>query len=79
MREDRAGDAVQVLRARGQERPSFLKGGWGAVGCCEGEEVVHGEGIDLAAVGAAVFDFGAADGFVAAVRESNPLSKHGRV
>ena len=41
-------------------------GGW-----CEGEKVVHGQGVDLAAVRAAIFDFGAAYGFVAAGGVSN--------
>lgn len=67
MGEDRAGDAVHVLRARGQERAALLKGRWVvAGGWCEGEKVVHGEGVDLAAVRAAIFDFGAAYGLVAA-------------
>lgn len=69
MGEDRAGDVVHVLRARGQEGPVLFEDGWMPVGWCEGEEVVHGECVDLAAVWAAVFDFGASDWFVAAEGE----------
>ena len=68
MGEDRVGDAVHVLRARGQERAALRKGRWVVAGggWCEGEKVVRGEGVDLAAVRAAIFDFGAAYGLVAA-------------
>ncbi len=47
----------------------ILEGGWVVVGRRKGEEVVHGEPVDLTAVRAAVFDFGAAYRFVATVCE----------
>ena len=75
MGEDRGGDAVQVLRARGQERAALLKGRWVADGWCEADKVVRGKGVDFAAVRAAIFDFGAAYGFVAAGGSVNGPSR----
>ena len=72
MEEDGAGDTVHVLRVRGEERAVVVEGGRVvvidvviAIGRCEREEVVHGECVNLAAVRATIFDFGAAYRLVA--------------
>ena len=67
--EDGAGDALHVLCARDEERAMILKGGRITIRGFGSKEVVYGQRVDLAAVGAAVFDFGDSHGLVAAVGE----------
>ena len=72
--EDGAGDALHVLCARNEDRAMILKGRRNTIRRFGSEEVVYGQRVDLAAVGAAVFDFGDSHGLVAAVGELNALS-----
>ena len=72
--ENGAGDALHVLCARDEDRAMILKGWRITIPGFGSEEVVYGQRVDLAAVGAAVFDFGDSHGLVAAVGEPNALS-----
>ena len=74
MGEDGAGDALHVLCARDQDRAMMLKGGRITIRGFGSEEVVYGQRVDLAAIGAAVFDFGDSHGLVAAVGEPNAFN-----
>ena len=65
--EDGAGDALHVLCARDEDRTMVLKGGRITILGFGSEEVVYGQRVDLAAVGAAVFDFSDSYGLVAEV------------
>ena len=67
--EDGAGDALHVLGARNEDRAMILEGGRNTIRRFGSEEVVYGQRVDLAAVGAAVFDFGDSHGLVAAMGE----------
>ena len=69
--ENGAGDALHVLCARDEDRAMILKGGRITIPGFGSEKVVYGQRVDLAAVGAAVFDFGDSHGLVAAVSEPN--------
>ena len=69
--ENGVGDALHVLCARDEDRAMILKGERSTMRGFGSEEVVYGQRVDLAAVGAAVFDFGHSHGLVAAVGKPN--------
>ena len=67
--EDGASDALHVLCARDEDRAMILKGGRITIPGFGSEEVVYWQRVNLAAVGAAVFDFSDSYGLIAAVGE----------
>lgn len=74
MGEDGIGDAPHVLCARDEDRAMIFKRRRNAIPGFGNDEIVYGQRVDLAAIGAAVFDFGDSNGLVAAVSEPNVFS-----